>query len=226
MYLTFTTGRNEWPKTLVDAYRTLSNWKRENTGSVQLESEGVSFGTDGATEGAGKDYSNALCWRCRKRGHLKRDCTEPNPDSGTEGNANVQDGAETGEQLLLGAIEDGEFDNNIHFSFFGAGTATMDDDVPTVDVTDSKLNKSVTLNINTSKVTPGTWILLDNQSTHGVFSNPNLLRDIRRVSGSLRIHTQAGTTTTSWKGDQDGYGPVWFCKGGIANILSLSKVRE
>jgi len=158
----FTTGRNEWPKTLVNAYRTLSNWKRENTGSVQLESEGVSFGTDGATEGAGKDYSNAMCWRRRKQGHLKRDCTEPSPDSGTEANTNVQDGVETGEQLLLGAIEDGEFDDNIHFSFFGAGTATMDDDVPTVDATDSKLNKSVTLNIDTSKVIPGTWILLDN----------------------------------------------------------------
>jgi len=109
----FTTGRNEWPKTLVDACRTLSNWKRENTGSVQLESEGVSFGTDGATEGAGKDCSNALCWRCRKQGHLKRDCAEPDPDSGAEGNANVQDGAETGEQLLLGAIEDGEFDDSM-----------------------------------------------------------------------------------------------------------------
>lgn len=62
----FTTGRDEWPKTLVDTYRTLSNWKRENTGGGQLESEGVSFGTDGTTEGAGKDYSNAMCWRCRK----------------------------------------------------------------------------------------------------------------------------------------------------------------
>jgi len=24
----------------------------------------------------------------------------------------------------------------------------------------------------------------------------------------------------------DGYGPVWYCRGGIANILSLAKVRD
>jgi len=81
-------------------------------------------------------------------------------------------------------------------------------------------------NINTSKVIPGTWILLGNQSTHDVFSNPSLLQNIWRAKGLLYIHTQAGTATTAWKGDLDGYGPMWFCKGGIANILSLSKVQE
>ena len=41
----FTTGRDEWTKTLVDAYRTLSKWKRESVGSPHVESEGVSVGS-------------------------------------------------------------------------------------------------------------------------------------------------------------------------------------
>jgi len=44
----FTSGRDEWPKTLNGAYHMMTNWKHEQSGSVSLESEGMSFGTDGS----------------------------------------------------------------------------------------------------------------------------------------------------------------------------------
>jgi len=110
-------------------------------------------------------------------------------------------------------------------SFFEMGVRVDNSVIELVDVSKDNVIKSMTLNIDTSSVIPGSWILLDNQSTHEVFSNAKLLTNIRQVSRSLRIHTQAGTATTNWKGDLDGYGPAWHCKGGIANILSLAKVR-
>jgi hypothetical protein len=45
--------------------------------------------------------------------------------------------------------------------------------------------------INGDKI-PKEWILLDSQWTTDAFSNPDLLRDIHEVRGSLTIHTQAG----------------------------------
>ena len=71
-----------------------------------------------------------------------------------------------------------------------------------------------------------TWVLLDNQSTVNVFSNICLLKNTRRSDRSLEIFTTGGRTITDFQGDLPGYGTVWFHPGGIANILSLSKVAE
>jgi hypothetical protein len=73
---------------------------------------------------------------------------------------------------------------------------------------------------------PECWVLLDNQSTVDVFCNPTLLRNIRKVDRSMHIQCTAGTTSTNMMGDLDGYGPVWYHPEGIANILSLSRVKK
>jgi hypothetical protein len=73
---------------------------------------------------------------------------------------------------------------------------------------------------------PKNWVLLDSQSTTDAFSNPDLLTDIHEVRGSLTIHTQAGKAVTKLRGTVPGYGEVWFCPDGIANILSLANVAK
>ena len=73
---------------------------------------------------------------------------------------------------------------------------------------------------------PKTWILLDNQSTVDVFCNGDLLTDIRENTKYKEIHCNAGIATTNLIGDLAGYGPEWNHHNGIANILSLSCVKE
>jgi hypothetical protein len=74
---------------------------------------------------------------------------------------------------------------------------------------------------------PANWILLDNQSTVNVFSNRDLLRNIRKVQHEMVIRCNAGVTKTRMMGDLPGYdGPVWYNPDGIANILSLSDVEK
>ena len=74
---------------------------------------------------------------------------------------------------------------------------------------------------------PKEWILLDNCSTINVFSNPKLLKNIRRAGKTMKIRCQAGTSTTKLIEDLPGYpDPVWFAPKGIANLLSLSKVKK
>ena len=73
---------------------------------------------------------------------------------------------------------------------------------------------------------PTTWILLDSQSTIDVFSNGALLNKIRRVKTTMHIRCNAGVKSTNLRGHLSGYGWVWYFPDGIANILSLSRVKE
>jgi hypothetical protein len=73
---------------------------------------------------------------------------------------------------------------------------------------------------------PPTWLLLDNQSTVDVFANGDMLEDIHQVDDQMVIASNGGSNMTSEMGVLPGYGPVWYDPNGIANIVSLSRVRE
>ena len=74
---------------------------------------------------------------------------------------------------------------------------------------------------------PKSWILPDKCSTVNVFSNQSLLHNIRWTPIKMVIKSQAGTTTTNVIDDLTSYPePVWYVHGGIANLLSLSRVKS
>ena len=59
-----------------------------------------------------------------------------------------------------------------------------------------------------------------------VFYNGKLLRNIRKESYFLKNYSTGGVTETNLIGDLPGFSTVWYHPNGIANILSLSKVKK
>lgn len=212
----FLLGDDNYPKTVTSAYNLLTNFKEDQRNMLRGPSnDGVSFNTIGeeeesavepavvlATNGAAKnqnEFPHITCHRCDKKGHYASACAEER---------------QTSTQMLMAGVNGGEFDSSPtgeSFMFHTRGEVK---------------HTSVTLNIKQNGPVSSSWILLDNQSTVDVFHNGNLLENIRPADGHMDIHCNAGVTSTNLVGDLPGYGEVWYHPGGIANILSLSRVKN
>jgi hypothetical protein len=67
---------------------------------------------------------------------------------------------------------------------------------------------------------------LDNQSTVDIFCNTSLLQNIWKSDNTMKIQCNAGSRTTNLIEDLSNYGTMWYDPGGIANILSMKRVKE
>ena len=63
-------------------------------------------------------------------------------------------------------------------------------------------------------------ILLDNQSSENVFSNPDLVHSIRKSKKTLNLATNAGVLKTNQVATVPLYGDVWFNKDAITNMIA------
>jgi hypothetical protein len=158
-------------------------------------------------------HEKMTCRNCNQKGHIAAFCKD---DKTKTADTNVQEAQvhENAAQQLIDASTMANENDHYYADLF---------------VCEDQEHRSVSFQlkdgINGGRI-PKDWVLLDSQSTTDAFSNPNLLTGIHEVRGSLTIHTQAGKAVTKLRGTLPGYGEVWFCPDGIANILSLARVAK
>jgi hypothetical protein len=212
-------GRNEWTKTVTEAYNYLSKWESDDSSArVARDFEGVAFTND--TRDPQPDRREPQAWdakktcrKCQMVGHITTFC-----ENKKVSNTNFQDG-ETHVTNKYAVLELMVADQE------GANEDYYDD----LFLIEEQEHRSASLHtkdsINGGRI-PKEWILLNSQSTTGAVSNPAILKIIHEVQGSLTIHTQAGKAVTKLKGTVPIYGEVWYCSDGIAHILSLAYVAK
>ena len=72
-----------------------------------------------------------------------------------------------------------------------------------------------------------TVVLLDNKSTMDLFCDPDLVEDIKKVKGPLRIQSNGGEIHANQKAKISGYKKrVWFRRRAITNITVLKNLTE
>ncbi|KAI2499082.1 Reverse transcriptase (RNA-dependent DNA polymerase) [Fragilaria crotonensis] len=211
----FLQGHDNFPTDLNMAYNLLSNWK-QHVDVNYVKNAGANGEVSFVNADAGKKdktpKAQITCHRCRQKGHYASECDNERVTDDKPKDAKAK--SQTGTTLLT----DGAHEYDADFL----------DDQPDYD--DFQFinhdETGVAMQIGKDGRLPQTWILLDNQSTVDVFCNKKMLTNIREHTNAMDIHCNAGITSTKWIGELKGYGTVWYNPNGIANILSLSRVKE
>ena len=239
----FLMKQRNYPQTVAEAQTLLNGFRAETNKTHPHQGSGLAFAQGGAE---GSDYSKMTCWKCGKKGHLSWEgkCKQEDIDAhqaakqktngteDTEGHLHTTDG-ETEQQETPEDTQSA--DACLHFAIgTDIGADSIEEDLYAPMFMNCTVGKagapfidydSTVLSQTKERINPD-WILLDNQSTVNVFCNAKLLGNIRQVKQYMYIYCNAGVTKTNWIGDLQGIGAVWFHRNGIANILSLSKVKR
>jgi Zinc knuckle len=185
---------------------------------VGSDSNGVAFATTGEArqqDGTKKDISTITCFNCQGKGHYSSNCPKKTKDAMTHTQTGAVNNKMTGivyiQEGITGRTDDmaEELITSFHFCNIGLLPKEL----------------SGVCQLQGEKL-PSSWIILDSGSTIDVFTNPNLLRNIKTTSTTMNIRCNAGVTRTNQQGELDGYGTVWYNPQGIANILLLSSFQE
>ena len=228
------TGKDVYPKTVLAAYTRVKNWTNPNsstssrapdTAHLYLNQGGDPCGKCG-TEGCRPWHKTCPQYDPTKSRRGRQESTNLNATASTSGGstggppstiATQESGPPAGAAatMLTAGVSEGHVNEDddaalqeFFFNFLQTGTGT-----------------GITLKNSESNI-PSNWILLDNQSTIDIFHNKAFLKNIRPAARDIIVHTNAGTTRTKLVGDLPGYGVVYYEPKGIANILSLARVKD
>jgi hypothetical protein len=181
------------------------------------------------------------CHKCGKTGHRFFECPDRFNESKSEEKkkeeekvattTDVQKKTITGQQHSRDAdvlYDDDEKPYNDHFEllFCQGGRVSKVTKINAGVFDYNKACNQVLSQMDSIEINPW-WVLLGNCSTVNIFSNKNLLRNIRQSNMYVEVKCNAGSRTTYWIGDFPGLPErVWSDGDGRCNILSIKRVKK
>ena len=164
-------------------------------------------------KGQGKKVT---CYKCKKEGHYLNECDEEEM---------AQTSNKRGSNFFVVKKQKGQCSDIEEEEEESYGDED-DDTRGSYDHEFTFLQQNVMCSIREEEAIPREWMLLDSQSTIAVFSNAELLTNIRDAKRNLILYCNAWKSIINKKGDLKGYDTVWFYPVGIVNILSLNNVQR
>ena len=215
----YTLGMDSYPKTLTEAYNLAINikWKATPGKAVNVphDLDGITLATD-VEKTKKKDISTIKCFICNKFGHYQSNCPDnPNNPSKNKG-GNLPETVNTTTTVPASDL-----------SAVTGVTGKVPDEAKSVTNLNTVIVDGSEFNFLQSKgklMIPKMWLLLDNQSTCGVISNKDMLRDVVNCNPAV-MHSQGGCDLLKKKG-MLGDLECFYFEGGIANIVSLAKISD
>ena len=215
-------GNDQYPKSVTEANNVLSNHKLDMTSKLRKEVNDTKFKTDNTKKENEDSREQGItlsfaqmegkCYCCGKPGHKSPQCRFKNkPREEWAMHKSQQNFAQAQE----------------------TGSSTNPTSTPSTDQTQSSESTRTNgwagtrIQYGFAQVdTMQKWILLDNQSSVTVFSNKDLVTNIRTTQDTLNLHTNGGVLTTNLKCDIPHWGEAWFAPNGITNIFSHSEMAK
>jgi hypothetical protein len=223
----FSMENNQYPKSVTAATDILSNHRHDNWGN-QAQKKGWSrnYKKDD-DEHPTKEHSSSetsfaqsnkdkTCYCCGKKGHLSPDCSEKNKIPKEDwairkAELHMQAEGDHEEQDDESSIADNESAKSTRSSRVGWSGLLIEKQSLYNDEAQSRLKNCITL---------------DNGSTLSLFSNPDLVENIRITKTTLALATNAGVKQSNQEAMVPGFGKVYFDADAIANIFGFSDLKK
>ena len=217
----FLRGTNNYPQNPHDAYNLLKGWNKGQPHQNNRNSFHMAFNTNGEEENGTALVNNGekqKCTRCGRDNHTIEACVAKRHLDGTV--LHIMGYEEVEHDVSTEPTDQKTFGPDLVDYYCGDELEEL------MFLQPHEYSPTKRQNISSKTGIKDTWMLLDSQSTVDVFSNSDLLTKIHKTNTILRIRCNAGMKTTEYKGYLSGYGWVWYYPDGIANILSLSRVKD
>jgi hypothetical protein len=209
--------KNRYPKSIHECHTLLKGW-RKSTSKQHPTRVVVSFNTVGDEDEDGAalvnnarkgKYGGPPCIRLGRDNHSMEKCIAKRHEDGTM--LHTEGGWSEAEEADVSRTSNDACCHKVHEIIFLQPTNDPSLTGPT---------------LSSNRLIPAIWILIDSQSTIDIFSNGELLTQVRQINTTMHIRCNAGVKSTNLRGYLSGYGWVWYFPDGIVNILSLSRVKE